>query len=352
MLRLARQYRGFQQKELAEHASVDAAIISRAENGAAVPSDSVVNRLAQKLNVAESIFGFEFQPIGLPISYHPMWRKRQSVSQRETDRVLADANMRGLHLRRLLPSVGFEPELAIPRIEPGEYNNDCREIARLVRRAWAMPSGPVGNLTEYVERAGIFVHHVDLEKNVDVDGLTLRLSGLPPVIILNARMPSDRMRFTLAHELAHLVMHPVPTPEMEKQANDFASELLIPVRDIRSSFVGRRVDLKLLAHLKPEWRVSMAALIFAASDVGAIGPGQTQTLWRQYSAQRYKSVGEPPELGFPIEVPSLGGYLVRVHVEEIGYEFFEMTELLGLPEEDIRAMYGMPAPRKGLRLVS
>lgn len=352
MLRLARQFRGFQQKELAERSRVDAAIISRAENGAVVPSEGVVSRLAHELNVPESLFGFAFQPIGLPISYHPMWRKRQSVSQKETDRVLADANMRGLHLRRMLPSVGFEPELIIPRIEPGEYGGDCREIARLVRRAWGMPAGPLINLTEYVERAGIFVFHVDLEKNVDVDGLTLRLPGLPPVIILNSRMPADRMRFSLAHELAHLVMHPVPTPEIEKQANEFASELLIPSIDIRACFIGRKIDMKLFAQLKPEWRVSMAALLYAAGEINAIGPGQSQTLWRQYSSLRYKSVGEPPELNFPVEKPSLGAFLVRAHIDDFGYSFAEMTELLGLPEDDIRAMYDLPLPRRGLRLVN
>lgn len=352
MLRLARQFRGFQQKELAERAHVDAAIISRAENGAVVPSEGVISRLARELNVPATLFGFSFQPIGLPISYHPMWRKRQSVSQKETDRVLADANMRGLHLRRLLPSVGFEPELTIPRIEPGEYENNCREVARLVRRAWGMPAGPVGNLTEYVERAGIFVFHVDLEKNVDVDGLTLRLAGLPPVIVLNSRMPADRMRFSLAHELAHLVMHPVPTPEMEKQANEFASELLLPSNDLRGEFVGRKVDLKLLAQLKPEWRVSMGALLYAAGQLRAIGPGQSQSLWRQYSARGYKSSGEPPELNFPVEKPSLGAYLVRAHIDELGYSFSEMTELLGLPEDDLRAMYDLPMPRRGLRVVN
>lgn len=352
MLRLARQFRGFQQKELAERTNVDAAIISRAENGAGVPSESVISRLAQELDVPESLFGLAFQPVGLPISFHAMWRKRQSVSQRETDRVLADANLRGLHLRRLLPSVAFEPELTIPRIEPGEYESDCREIARLVRRAWGMPAGPIANLTEYIERAGIFVFHADLEKKVDVDGLTLRLAGLPPVIILNSRMPADRMRFTLAHELAHLVMHPVPTPEMEKEANEFASELLIPSQDIKRCFSGRRVDLKLLAQLKPEWRISMAALLYAAGEVGSIGPGQSQSLWRHYSALRYKTVGEPPELNFPVEKPSLGTYLVRAHIDEMGYSFDEMTNLLGLPENDLRAMYDLPIPRRGLHVVS
>lgn len=345
MLRLARQFRGFQQKELADLARIDPALLSRAENGAGVPSDVVIERLANELTVPQALFGFAFQPVGLPISYHPMWRKRQSVSQRETDRVLADANMRAMHLRRLLPSVDLEPELPLPQIEPGEYGNDGREIARLVRRAWGLPSGPLPNLTALVERAGIFVFHVDLEKQVNVDGLTMRLAGLPPIIILNNQMPADRMRFTLAHELGHLIMHVVPTPEMEQQANQFASALLVPEDDIRKEFAGRRVDMKLLARLKPEWRVSMAALLYAAKEIGVIGPGQSQTLWRQYSAARYKTIGEPAELNFPMERATLGAFLVRAHSDELGYSMEQMVSLLGVPEDDIRRMYGLQKPR-------
>ena len=43
----------------------------------------------------------------------------------------------------------------------------------------AFPAGPIVNLTNYVERAGVFVFHADLEK-IDVDGLTLRLPACPP----------------------------------------------------------------------------------------------------------------------------------------------------------------------------
>ena len=159
MLRLARQYRGFHQKELAEKVGVDAAIISRAENAALQPSASVISKCSEVLRVPETFFGSSYQPSGLPMSFHPLFRKRPSVSQREIDRVLADANIRALHLRALLPSVAFEPELALPRFEPGEYDNDCREIARLVRRAWGIPAGPLIDLTSYVERAGVFVFH-------------------------------------------------------------------------------------------------------------------------------------------------------------------------------------------------
>ncbi|MDG4905986.1 XRE family transcriptional regulator [Mesorhizobium sp. WSM4898] len=351
MLRLARQFRGFHQKELADRIGVDAAILSRAENGALQPSQAVIESCAEALSVRTTFFEKNYHPSGLPLSFHPMWRKRQSVSQREVDRVLAGANIRAMHLRELMPSIIFEPELKLPQYEPGEYGRDCREIAKLVRRAWGIPAGPLINLTDYVERAGIFVFHSDLEK-IDVDGLTLRLAGLPPIVVLNANLPADRMRFTLAHELAHLVMHSVPSPsEMENEANEFASGLLIPADDIRPYFKGRRIDLQLVARLKPEWRVSMAALLFAAGELGYVGPGQKQLLWKRYSAMGYKSRGEPQELNFPVEPTTLNRRLIDAHINELGYSLDDLGNLFALWPDDICTMYGLEKPRGGLRLV-
>jgi Zn-dependent peptidase ImmA (M78 family)/transcriptional regulator with XRE-family HTH domain len=350
MLRLARQFRGLHQKELADKVGVDAAILSRAENGALQPSENVVAKCAEVLSVDSNFFEKDYRPSGLPISFHPMWRKRQSVSQREIDRVLAEANVRAMQLRELLPSIIFEPELTLPRYEPGEYKRDGRAIAKLVRRTWNIPAGPLVNLTDYVERSGVFVFHADLEK-IDVDGLTLRLAGLPPIIVLNSQMPADRMRFTLAHELGHLVMHYIPSPEMETEANAFASGILMPSEDIGPHFRGRRIDLSLLAMLKPEWRVSIAALAYAADELGYMSPGQKQLFWKSYSAKGYRKSGEPPELNFPVEATVLNRRLIDAHVNELGYSLEELGKLFALPVGDVCAMYGISKPRAGLRLV-
>ena len=350
MLRLARQFRGFQQRELAEKIGVDAAILSRAENDALVPSDAVISKCAEALSFPLSFFEVDYNPSGLPLSFHSQFRKKQSVSQREIDRVLADANIRALHLRALMPSIVFDPALPLPHFDPGEYRNDCREIAGLVRRTWALPSGPLLNLTDLMEQAGIFVFHSDLEK-IDVDGLTLRLAGLPPIVVINKHMPADRMRFTLAHELGHIVMHSIPSLDMEAQANEFASALLMPKADLRPYFSGIKVDLALLARLKPEWRVSMAALLKTSSDLKFIGPGQAQLLWRTFSAKRYR-LQEPSELDFPIEKTSLDRSLLDSHTNGLGYSLDDLASTMKIYAQDICKMYNLPLPRNGLRLVS
>jgi Zn-dependent peptidase ImmA (M78 family) len=92
--------------------------------------------------------------------------------------------------------------------------------------------------------------YADLEVNripFDVDGISLNLkvSGKRPHIILNASAPQTRQRFTLAHEIGHIIIpwhfgtildetdpiEPVSGNayrELEGEANRFASELLMP----------------------------------------------------------------------------------------------------------------------------
>ena len=74
---------------------------------------------------------------------------------------------------------------------------------------------------------------------------------MPPIVVLNSQQPADRQRYSLAHEIGHLVMHRLPSALMEDEANTFASALLMPTVDIRPAFLGRRVDLATLASLKP-----------------------------------------------------------------------------------------------------
>lgn len=349
MLRIARQWRGFLQKDLALKIGVDPAVLSRAENNALVPSDNVLESCASALRVKPLFFSTAFHPSGMPLSFHSFWRKKQSVIQRETDRILAEVNIRCFHARQLLNGVSFEPELPLPRYEPGEFA-DVREISKLVRRAWALPAGPLQNLTSYVERAGVFVFHLDLE-GIAADGLTVRLPGIPPCIFLNKHLPADRMRFTLAHELGHLIMHTFPTVEMEGEANKFASGLLLPAEDLRPYVQGKRIDLRLLAQLKPQWRVSMASILYAAHELGWMGPGQFQSMQKAFSMNRFR-LREPPELDFAPETTTLDKRLIDAHMNELGYSLEELSQLLICDIEDLCTMYGLLKPRTGLRIVT
>jgi Zn-dependent peptidase ImmA (M78 family) len=224
----------------------------------------------------------------------------------------------------------------LPRLDIDDFG-DAEQIARMVRSHWQVPRGPLRDLTVLVERAGILVAHSPMS-GAAVSGVTFSVPGLPPLILINSDQTADRMRFTLAHELAHLVMHRFPSANMEKEAHAFASELLMPAADIGPLLQSRRIDLPLLASLKPEWKVSMQSVIMRAKSLGLLSRNQEEYLWKQMSVRKWR-LREPPELDFPPERPSVVPNLVKIFREHLGYSAEELAKLLRISLADLNALY-------------
>lgn len=132
--------------------------------------------------------------------------------------------------------------------------------------------GPIPNLVESLERNGIIVYFINTS-NDKFDGYTLFTNNVQPVIFINGSIPNDRKRFTLAHELGHLVLHIRTDREdlsrdVENEANMFASEFLMPEIDIRNDL--SYITLTKAAQLKDYWMTSKSSIIRRARDLGFI----------------------------------------------------------------------------------
>jgi Zn-dependent peptidase ImmA (M78 family) len=342
MLRLARQLRGVSQGEASEKLKVHNAELSRYENGVHEPGEELVRAAASLYELPESFFAQTDPVFGAPVSVHPIYRRKADVSATDLHRIVAELNVRVMHLRRLLEATDVEPAREIPRLDSDRYGNDAERIAGIVRAHWQVPSGPIHDLTALVEEAGVVVAHSDFG-GADISGVTFQVPGMPPLVVLNGAHPADRMRFTLAHELGHIVMHRLPTPDMEDEADTFASCLLVPTEDVRPYFAGRRVDLRLLAALKPEWKVSMAALIFAAQRCGAATAAQATWLWKQFSMKKYR-LREPPELDFAQEEPRTLSELISLHMTELGYSVGDLAAIMRAREDEFARTYSIALP--------
>lgn len=352
LLLLARQYRERSQSEVAEAAGLNQGHYSRIENGLLPdgPSEDNVRRIAGALDFPPSFF---YQPdgvVGLPLSVHPMHRKKESVGERVLRKVHAELNLRLMHVRRMLAAVETKAELPLPWIDVDEGGGP-REIARKIRTAWMLPPGPIANLTECAERAGIFV--IWCQFDAPIDGVTMRLPDVPPCIFLNRNAPADRMRFSLAHEIGHVIMHRIPTDDIEDEANTFAAELLVPARELTRDLIGSRLTLERLARLKSYWKVSMQFLLYQAGEIGCVTTNQSQYLWKQISRLGWRT-REPAETEFAKEEPKLFPEIVTLHARDLGYDIQDFTGLLHMGAQDLRRFYGLFDPgdrRSHLRLV-
>jgi Zn-dependent peptidase ImmA (M78 family)/transcriptional regulator with XRE-family HTH domain len=339
LLLLARQYRERSQSEVARAAGLNQGHYSRIENGLLPegPSEESVARIARALSFPVSFFYQSDTVVGLPLSVHPMHRKRESISDRVLKRVHAELNFRLIHIRKLLGAVETDAVLPLPWIDVDDGGGP-REIARAIRRAWMIPPGPLSNLTAFVERAGVLVVLCDFD--APIDGVTMRVQHLPPCIFLNRSVPADRMRFSLAHELGHIIMHKIPTDTIEEEANIFAAELLVPEKELRRDLIGGRLSLERLAQLKARWRVSMQFLLYQAKDIGFIKEHQATYLWKQISRLGWRT-REPAETDFPHETPSLFPRVLSLHVQDLGYSPADFQTMFHVDPNELRRLYGM-----------
>jgi transcriptional regulator with XRE-family HTH domain len=117
MLRIARQRKGFHQTEAAERLGVDRSLLSRIENGFSDAREEVLAKAETVFDLPRSFF-FQTDPVyGAPVSVHPMWRKKSDVSVRELDSVVAELNVRIMHLRRLMEAAELAHSSDLPRLD-------------------------------------------------------------------------------------------------------------------------------------------------------------------------------------------------------------------------------------------
>jgi Zn-dependent peptidase ImmA (M78 family) len=156
------------------------------------------------------------------------------------------------------------------------------------------------------------------------------------VIVLNGMLPPSARRFALAHELAHLVMHNgSATEDMERDADAFASALLMPASDIRRELTGLR--FRALGQLKARWRVSLAALVRRAYDLHVIAERQYRSFFIQLSKLPGGRKNEPGE--FEPEKPRLMRYLIQHYQQTLRYSREEVAKLMVLSDHKMAEIY-------------
>jgi Zn-dependent peptidase ImmA (M78 family)/transcriptional regulator with XRE-family HTH domain len=330
MLILARESWGKNQTELASEVEVQQGTISKIESGILNPSPELVSMLADRLEYPEQFFFESDRVYGFnsTVFFH---RKRQSLADRVLRRLHAQMNLSRMRIRKLTLSLDFKPQFRFQSMEPVEYDGGVTAIARLVRQMWLLPPGPVKNLVATIEDAGGVVFDYDFGTK-QADAISEWVPGYPPIFLMNSNsdIPWDRRRLTLAHELGHVIMHKLPTPNMEEEANEFAAEFLMPRREIKPSLYG--LTMAKLTELKRYWRVSMQALIERAYQLKTITLYQRKLFYMNLN-KRGSRLHEPLEREYAPERPELFRRMIDAHLKELGYSLKEIATILFFSKE-------------------
>lgn len=338
MVTLARESRGITQPELAQKLQVNQGWISRVEGGLRNIQPEHLEQLATVLNYPTEFFFQREKIYGLGINSY-FHRKKQSLSGRTLRQIHASLYIRTMHIITLLRGVDIG-ESQIKSISVDDFGGDAAEVARLLRASWKLPHGPIHNVVSIIEDMGGLVIPLNFGTN-EIDAIYHNTPESPPLFFVNVFSPTDRLRFTLCHELGHAIIHSDAFDPLaiEQQAHNFAAEFLMPENDILTDLT--ELSLERLMVLKQYWKVSMSALLKRAGDIEAITPMRSQQLWKQMSKAGLRK-HEPAELNLPYEEPNILKQIVDVYFEEMDYTPLEFANLLKLELLEAKQSYIEP----------
>jgi len=334
MVTLAREARGFTQQDLAERINAQKAFISKIEHGEL----GVTQKLLRSISKATAYpINFFFQA-GSILPMNLSYRKRKKVPAKVITPIEAKINIVRNNIQFLTRTLNKQAPL-IPTFKvTTEYTPAL--IAKQVRQSLNLKKPVIDDLSKVLEEQGIIISCFEFGSE-RVDSRSILTDDGFPIIFLNKSHLGDRLRFSLAFELGHLVMHtysPIaPEQEVNHEANLFAAELLMPSEEIKEDFQNG-VSLALLAKLKRKWKVSMISLLYRADDLGFLTPNQKRYLVQQFNQAKIRR-REPVELDIAKEGPQLIRQMVIELCRKEGIGLPDLSQLLALELEDYLELY-------------
>lgn len=297
-VRQAREMRAWTQTELARRVGVSQSLVAQIESGYMQPSTEVLEAIALQVGFPPSFFRREGSTTFPEGSLLFRARKSITAGQRAQAHQFAKTIFEGVE--RMAEKLD-SPPVRLPRnlADPEEAATDARAALGLP------PDKPIRNLTNAVEKGGVLVIAlpIGLDKR-DAYSLWAGDRGQKPVIVVSGETSGDRLRFSVAHELGHLILHREhgsSEKAMEDEANRFAREFLLPEEPIRHELIPP-ITLSGLAQLKPRWRVSIQSLIVRARSLDIVTERQYKYLFTKLSKLGWRTQ-EPPNLAVPVERP-------------------------------------------------
>lgn len=330
----AREYRKLTQSELSKAIKgLSQPNLSKFEKGLGYLSDDVLARIYDYLGFPKDFFE-------LAISNNienAHYRRKAGVLKSERNQIELSNKMIGYLIDRMNESVEF-PSFNFKFIDL-EDGFTPKSVARYIRRFLRLDERPVADIIAMLENNGVFI--VELNEDVEIfDGVSFLTDGGIPVIVINKNFSNDHKRYTIAHELGHIIMHLShdfifrESRDREKEANEFAGEFLMPEDVIKKDLWG--LKLPSLVDLKQFWLTSMASIVRRARDLGCIDADKYKYFNIELSRRGYKK--EEP-IKVYIDRPVLFKKAYDLHKEELEYSDKELSEAFHIPIDIVNRFF-------------
>ncbi len=332
----ARLSAGLTLEALGQRLGVTKAAVRKYENGEVTPDSAKLLAIAGACGVRTEYF---FRKTAVHLN-DVEFRKQSGFGVKRAEAVkirVTEKIEKRIELLNAFPTRPI-PEFAVPDGVPEKVDDPeaLEQIADEVRQAWSLGLNPIGDLTDTLENLGFMILAVNIDHKAfsGMTAMAVTADGQQyPVIAVSTSWPGDRQRFTLAHELAHVLLagRLAAGIDEEKACDRLAGAFLAPQSAVIHELGERRhrLEPRELYRLKHEYGLSMAGWAMRALQCEIIPHSSFQSLMRMFSARRWKR----QEPGEPIaaETPKQFEQLVYHAVGEELISEAKAAELLGIP---------------------
>lgn len=297
-LKLARKMSGFSLQDLADalENKVTKQALSKYEMGLMNPSNDVLVAISSTLKVKPDYF-FKANQVELG---EILFRKKATFSKKNEESIVEkvrDYVERYIEIEGILSLSGV---FSNPLKETIIYSmNDVESAAQELRRQWNLGTDPISNIVEMLESKGIKVLIIDEVE--DIDGLAVITSTGIPVVLVNSRSKTiERLRFTLIHELAHLILNlssaiSSDSKLVEKACHFFSSCFLLPTEMLLKHIGSNKrsyIRIDELIIIKEYFGISIRAIVHRLKELEVITDNYYQR-WMIYMSKTYGAKEEP-----------------------------------------------------------
>jgi len=334
---------GLTLQELGDKVGVTRQYINQLETGAKQPANDLTSALSEILKVTNSFF---LKEVKNDVKYEQChFRKRKTTPVGLANRVLA----LGTIFEEIVDIIDEYLELPETNFPDVELNNNYPEesierAAENCRKLWGLGlDTPILNMIRVLENNGaVITSFKEISEKVDA----LSMNRKRPIIVRNGGKEScSRMRFSLAHECGHLVLHQgieTGCSITEKQADAFASAFLFPrkafLKEFPACITPTRIRWEELYSLKLRWKISVRAIIYRAHYLGLMTSQQYRTA-NVHLNKTGQSKSEFYDDEIPMEEPEILSAAIDTLYEH-GISIFEIADRIGVSEEIIAQLTG------------